>query len=151
MIYSFKAHNSCQIWLKLVQLVPMDLFAESEKKNFAAAAPLAVRMRPRTLNEFVGQESFIGKGKLLWRMLEADRLTSLIFFGSPGSGKTTLANIIARQSTADFIPANAATIGVAKIRKIMQAARDTLAVDGRKTVLFFSPTCLKRVMETGNS
>ena len=81
-------------------------------------------MRPRNLNEFVGQEEFIGEGKLLWRMLKADRLTSLIFFGPPGTGKTALAYVIAQTTAAKFVPANAATIGVKDIRSILQAAKN---------------------------
>ena len=114
----------------------MNLFAESEQKRLTAAAPLAVRMRPRTLEEFVGQEEFVSPGKLLWRMLEADRLTSLIFYGPPGTGKTTLATVIAGQSAAEFVHTNAAGIGVNEIRKIISAARDRLAAEGRRTVLF---------------
>ncbi|MBN1436749.1 MAG: replication-associated recombination protein A [Sedimentisphaerales bacterium] len=114
----------------------MNLFAESERKHFANAAPLAVRMRPRNLQEFCGQESFVASGKLLWRMLKADRLSSLIFYGPPGTGKTTLANVIAAQSSAVFVPTNAASIGVAEIRKIIDAAKNRLAVDGIRTVLF---------------
>jgi len=114
----------------------MDLFTPQEQKNLFAAAPLALRMRPRTLTEFVGQGHFVAPGKLLWRMLTADRLTSLIFFGPPGTGKTTLAYVIARQTAAEFIPTNAATIGVSQIRQITSAARDRLAAEGRKTVLF---------------
>jgi putative ATPase len=114
----------------------VDLFAESEQKHLLAAQPLAVRMRPRSLAEFVGQEEFVAPGKLLWRMLQADRLTSLIFYGPPGTGKTTLAYVIARQTAAAFVPSNAASIGVAQIRAIIQAATDRLASTGQKTVLF---------------
>ena len=114
----------------------MDLFSESEQKNIDAAAPLAVRMRPRNLAEFVGQEDFIGPGRLLWRMLEADRLSSLVFFGPPGTGKTSLACVIAEQTAAAFIAANAAAIGVKQIRDIISAAHDRLAADGQRTVLF---------------
>ena len=114
----------------------MNLFSEVEDKNLLSAQPLAVRMRPRTLGEFVGQEEFIGKGKLLWRMLQADRLTSLIFYGPPGTGKTTLAYVIANQCSARFIGAHAATIGVGEIRKILTQARDRLRADKQHTVLF---------------
>lgn len=114
----------------------MDLFSRNEQKNIAAAAPLAVRMRPRRLEEFVGQEKFLAQGKLLWRMLKADRLSSLLFFGPPGTGKTTLAYVIAKQTAAEFIPANAATIGVSQIRTFIQSAKDRLATEGRRTVLF---------------
>jgi putative ATPase len=114
----------------------MDLFAETEQKHLRAATPLAARMRPRNLDEFVGQEDFIGEGKLLWRMLKADRLTSLIFFGPPGTGKTALAYVIAQITSAKFIPANAAIIGVREIRTILQAAKDHLAAGQERTVLF---------------
>ena len=114
----------------------MELFAETEQKHFWQASPLAVRMRPRNLEEFVGQAEFIAPGKLLWRMLQADRLTSLIFYGPPGTGKTALAHVIAQQTAAEFTPANAATIGVAEIRKILAAAKDRLAAENKKTVLF---------------
>ena len=73
----------------------MDLFGDVRKKNLQRVAPLAVRMRPRTLDEFSGQQHFLGPGTLLRRMLEADRLTSVIFYGPPGTGKTTLAQLIA--------------------------------------------------------
>ena len=114
----------------------MELFAETEQANLRQNMPLAVRMRPRSLDEFVGQDEFVGEGKLLWRMLQADRLTSLIFFGPPGTGKTSMAGVIAQQSSSEFVAANAASIGVKEIRIIIQAARDRLATGGRKTVLF---------------
>ena len=112
------------------------MFAETEQRNLWSAKPLAARMRPRNLEEFVGQRDFIGPGKLLWRMLKADRLTSLIFYGPPGTGKTALAHVIAQLSSAEFVPANAATIGVAQIRKILSAAQNHLATGQGKTVLF---------------
>ncbi len=114
----------------------MDLFSQTERQNIAAAAPLAVRMRPRTLEEFVGQEKFIAPGKLLWRMLKADRFSSLIFFGPPGTGKTTLAHVIAKHTSAEFVATSAATIGVKEIRVAIQAAKDRLAAEAVKTVLF---------------
>ena len=114
----------------------MDLFSDREDRNIRSAEPLAVRMRPRRLDEFVGQESFIGVGKLLWRMLKADRLTSLIFYGPPGTGKTALAHVIAQHCSCRFISANAATIGVAQIRKLLADAKDRLAAEQGKTVLF---------------
>ena len=73
-----------------------DLFAASEEQNRVAVQPLAARMRPGSLAEFVGQEHFLGEGKLLWRMLRAKRLGSVIFYGPPGTGKTTLARLLAR-------------------------------------------------------
>ncbi len=100
------------------------------------AQPLAVRLRPRTLEEFVGQESFIGPGKLLRRMLEADRLSSALFYGPPGTGKTTLAHLIARRTNAEFRQVNAAAVGVKEIREILADARHNIEVDGKRTILF---------------
>src|SRR5882724_6740931 len=114
----------------------MDLFAGTRQKNLARVAPLAVRMRPRTLDEFVGQQHFLGPGKLLRRMLEADRLTSLIFYGPPGTGKTTLASLIAQYTKSHFEQVNAAGVGVKEVRAIMEAAKERLAHGGQRTVLF---------------
>ncbi len=114
----------------------MDLFAESRKKNLDRVAPLAVRMRPRTLDEFVGQQHFLGPGKLLRRMLEADRLSSAIFYGPPGTGKTTLAQVIAHKTRGHFEQLNAAAVGVKEVRGILDDARDRLSSGGGRTVLF---------------
>jgi putative ATPase len=114
----------------------MDLFADARKKNLAKAAPLAVRMRPRNLDEFVGQQHFLGPGKLLRRMLEADRLSSVIFYGPPGTGKTTLASLIANYSKSHFDQVNAAAVGVKEVRQILDAAKERLANAGERTVLF---------------
>src|SRR5687768_7592615 len=114
----------------------MDLFADARKKNMQRVAPLAVRMRPRTLEEFVGQEHFLAPGKLLRRMLEADRLTSVIFYGPPGTGKTTLAQLVAEYTRSRFEQVNAAGVGVKEVRAILDAARERLATNGVRTVLF---------------
>jgi putative ATPase len=114
----------------------VDLFAESRQKNLDRVAPLAVRMRPRTLEEFAGQEHFLGPGKLLRRMLEADRLMSLIFYGPPGTGKTTLAELIAQYTRSEFVQANAASIGVKEVRGILDESRNRIEAGGRRTVLF---------------
>src|SRR3954452_812243 len=114
----------------------MDLFGDVRKKNLARAAPLAVRMRPRTLDEFVGQQHFLAPGKLLRRMLEADRLTSVLFYGPPGTGKTTLAQIIAGYTKSHFEQVNAAGVGVKEVRAILDAAKERLANTGQRTVLF---------------
>lgn len=111
-----------------------DLASEAQKER--GGAPLAARMRPRTLDEFVGQEAIIGKGRLLRRAIEADRLSSLIFYGPPGCGKTTLAQIIANTTGGNFRVLSAVTSGVADIREILKFARDELKLYGRKTVLF---------------
>src|SRR5579871_3551424 len=115
---------------------PIDLFHESRQKNLARAAPLPVRLRPRTLEEFVGQAHFLGEGKLLRRMLEADRLTSVIFYGPPGTGKTTLAQLVATYTKSHFEQVNAAAVGVKEVRAILDAARERLGNSGQRTVLF---------------
>ena len=90
----------------------MDLFTQQRRAAFDRVQPLPVRMRPQTLDEFVGQEHFVGPGKLLRRLLAADRLSSAIFYGPPGTGKTTLAHIIAHHTQAEFEELNAAAAGV---------------------------------------
>ena len=112
------------------------LFSRSEEANLDSAAPLAVRMRPAQLDEFVGQKHFIGPNRLLTRMLEADRLSSLIFYGPPGVGKTSLARVIANYTKAKFYYLSAPSASVKDIRQIIAAARDRLAGSGRRTVLF---------------
>ena len=107
-----------------------------EKGNLESAAPLAVRMRPRNLREFIGQSHFLGPGKLLTRMLQADRLSSLIFCGPPGVGKTSLAMIIAGQTQARFHSLSAPAATVKDIREVIAAAKDRLATGAGKTVLF---------------
>lgn len=114
----------------------MDLFAEQRSRHRAQAEPLAVRMRPRNLEEFVGQQSFLGEGKLLRRMLQADRITSALFYGPPGTGKTTLASIIAAHTRSHFEQVNAASVGVKEIRDILRAARERLETAGQRTILF---------------
>ena len=114
----------------------MDLLKQAEEAAIAANAPLAVRMRPRSVDEILGQEAFLGGGKMLRRMLEAGRLSSLIFYGPPGSGKTTLAHVIAAHCDCDFHMLNAASASVKEVREIIEHARAALASRGRKTVLF---------------
>ena len=109
----------------------MTLFDHNEN----AGAPLADRMRPRTLDEFFGQEHIVGPGRLLRRAIEADRLTSCIFWGPPGCGKTTLAGIIARQTNGAFIKMNAVTSGVADMREELKKAADRRAMFGQATYL----------------
>jgi putative ATPase len=112
------------------------LFEATEKANVQSAAPLAVRMRPRTLDEFVGQSHFLGPGKLLTRMLAADRLSSLIFHGPPGTGKTSLAMVIARHSRAKFHYLSAPAATVKDIRDVIGEARERLVASKARTVLF---------------
>src|SRR5437868_1032539 len=104
----------------------MDLFREMYDENLRKAQPLAARMRPRTVEEFVGQEHFFGPGKLLRRLLQADRLGSLIFYGPPGTGKTALAHVIANHTQCAFRPLNAVAAGIKEVREILQAARAEL-------------------------
>lgn len=113
-----------------------DLLRLAESAAAAAHAPLAVRMRPRMVDEVLGQEDFLGPGKMLRRMLEAGSLSSLIFHGPPGSGKTTLAHVIARQFDFEFHILNAASASVKDVRDIIDRARSLLAAAGKRTVLF---------------
>ena len=119
-------------------LVP-DLFEEQEEVDFVSAsraAPLATRMRPRSLDEFVGQEHILGPGKLLRRAIEADRLPSVIFSGPPGTGKTTLAHIIADMTHAKFVRLSGVESNVAEMRRVIAAAANRLRTSGQKTILF---------------
>ena len=116
-----------------------DLFAMEEPDAAAkidSAAPLATRMRPRSLDEFVGQEHILGPGKLLRRAIEADRLPSVIFSGPPGSGKTTLARIIAEKTDAKFIRISGVESNVAEMRRVIAVATNRLRTSGQKTILF---------------
>ncbi len=112
------------------------LFGEVEKANLNTVSPLAVRMRPRRLDEFIGQQHFLGPDQLLTRMLEADRLSSLIFYGPPGVGKTSLAAVIANCTKAKFCYLSAPAATVQDIRRIISQARDRLAAARKRTVLF---------------
>jgi putative ATPase len=114
----------------------IELFKEIHAKNLKKAQPLAARMRPRSLEEFVGQEHFIGPDKLLRRMLEADRLSSLIFYGPPGSGKTALTHVIAQHTHCRFRQINAVATGIKEVREILEEARNELEQTGMRTILF---------------
>ncbi len=114
-----------------------DLFADAETEvTTDATAPLASRMRPRSLDEFVGQEHILAPGKLLRRAIEADRLPSVIFSGPPGTGKTTLAQIIAAMTKAKFERLSGVESNVAEMRKVVAAATQRRRISGQKTILF---------------
>jgi putative ATPase len=113
-----------------------DLFDAHRKSLLAAQAPLAARMRPDRLDDIVGQDAVIGPGTLLRRAIERDRLSSLILWGPPGTGKTTLARVIARTTRSHFVSLSAVTSGVADLRAAIKEAADRLGMHGQRTVLF---------------
>jgi putative ATPase len=114
----------------------VDLFDHQTQEIIQREAPLAARMRPRNLAEFTGQEHIIGPGKVLRRAIESNQLPSIIFWGPPGSGKTTLANIIANHTKAHFSAVSAVSAGVADLRKIIDEARERRKLYQQKTILF---------------
>ena len=113
-----------------------DLFQARGAAEQASGAPLAARMRPRTLDEFVGQDHIVGPGRLLRRAIQADQLSSLIFYGPPGTGKTTLAQVIAGTTRARFTALNAVLAGVKQLREAIAAAREARDLQGKRTILF---------------
>ncbi len=113
-----------------------DLFDDAAEESIRREAPLAARMRPRTLDEFVGQEHIVGPGRLLRRAIQADQLSSLIFYGPPGSGKTTLAMVIANTTQSHFVTINAVLAGVQQIREVTAGARERRKLYQRRTILF---------------
>lgn len=114
----------------------MDLFDQHRQQLTAAEAPLAARMRPRTLAEYIGQDHILGEGRLLRRAIQADQLSSLIFYGPPGTGKTTLAMVIANTTRARFLSINAVLSGVKEIREAIALAQETRGMYGQRTILF---------------
>ncbi|MDG2207549.1 MAG: replication-associated recombination protein A [Pirellulales bacterium] len=114
----------------------MSLFDAAEERNRERVAPLAARMRPRRLEEFVGQTHFLGEGKLLWRLLKSDRLGSVLFYGPPGSGKTTLAYLLASETRSTFRQISAVAGGVKELREVLSEAADRVATTGNRTLLF---------------
>ncbi|MCR6546789.1 replication-associated recombination protein A [Dehalobacterium formicoaceticum] len=114
----------------------MDLFEYARKEVLKKAAPLAARMRPKGLEDFFGQEEIVGPGSLLRRSIEGDQFSSAIFYGPPGSGKTTLAQVIANSTKAHFEELSAVTAGIADLKKVIQEAKDRLGMYNQKTILF---------------
>ena len=114
----------------------MDLFDYMREQNMQNESPLANRMRPKTLEEVVGQQHIIGKDKLLYRAIRADKLSSVIFYGPPGTGKTTLAKVIAGATKAEFVSINATTAGKKDMEAVVEQAKNSLGMYGRRTILF---------------
>jgi putative ATPase len=113
----------------------MDLFAHARQEQIEREAPLAARIRPRSLDEFAGQEDIVGPGRLLRRAIQADQLSSMIFWGPPGCGKTTLATIIAQTTQSRFETISAVLAGVAELRRVIKEAQEQRALYGRRTIL----------------
>lgn len=114
----------------------MDLFEFQQKNTFKTESPLASRLRPKRLEDFVGQEHIVGKNTLLYRAIMADKLSSVIFYGPPGTGKTTLAQIIANTTKSEFVQINATTAGKKDITDAVERAKSVLGMYGRHTILF---------------
>jgi putative ATPase len=113
-----------------------DLFSDAAKQRLPDVAPLALRMRPESLDDFVGQRAVLGEGSALRLAIEDDRVRSAIFYGPPGSGKTTLARIIARMTGAEFVELSAVSATVAQVREVLARARERLGAHGQRTILF---------------
>ena len=114
----------------------MDLFEYMKSTNLEKESPLAARLRPVTLEEVVGQSHIIGKDKLLYRAIKADKISSIIFYGPPGTGKTTLAKVIANTTSAEFTQINATIAGKKDMEEVINKAKDTMAMYGKRTILF---------------
>ncbi|MGL5260318.1 MAG: replication-associated recombination protein A [Lachnospiraceae bacterium] len=114
----------------------MDLFEYVRENKKQKESPLAARIRPNTLEEIVGQKHIIGKDKLLYRAIVADKLSSIIFYGPPGTGKTTIAQVIAKTSSANFVQINATSAGKKDMEEVVKEAKNTAGMYGKKTILF---------------
>ncbi|HML00912.1 MAG TPA: AAA family ATPase, partial [Acidimicrobiales bacterium] len=113
-----------------------DMFSAAAEEQLAARAPLATRLRPRTLDDIVGQRHLVAPGAPLRVLVEQDRLTSAVLWGPPGSGKTTLALVVANRTAKAFVPLSATSAGVADLRAVVSAARERLGQHGQGTILF---------------
>jgi len=114
----------------------MNLFDHAREKQIEKEQPLAARLRPRTLDEYVGQDHILAPGRLLRRAIQADRLSSLIFYGPPGTGKTTLASVIANTTSSRFVVLNAVLSGVKEVRDVIEDAQRERGERNRRTILF---------------
>ena len=114
----------------------MDLFDYMRENTMKNEAPLASRLRPRTLDEIVGQQHILGKDKLLYRAIKADKLSSIIFYGPPGTGKTTIAKVIANTTSARFQQINATVAGKKDMEEVVQEAKNRMGMYGKRTILF---------------
>ena len=114
----------------------MDLFDYMRQNKLEKESPLAAKLRPTTLEEVVGQKHILDKDKLLYRAIKADKISSIIFYGPPGTGKTTLAKVIANTTSAEFKQINATVAGKKDMEEIINTAKETLGMYGKKTILF---------------
>ena len=122
--------------MKDLKVIYMDMFELQQEKNLLKDAPLAERLKPEKLEDYVGQEHILGKGKLLHRAISADKITSLILYGPPGTGKTSLAKVIANSTKSNFVRLNAVTDGLKELREVVATAKNDLGMYNVKTILF---------------
>lgn len=114
----------------------MDLFDYMREDKMEKESPLASRLRPRTLDEIVGQQHILGRDKMLYRAIKADKLSSIILYGPPGTGKTTIAKVIANTTSAAFTQINATVAGKKDMEQVVQEAKDRMGMYGKRTILF---------------